>query len=144
MPFTIFLILRSAERRVSKDARSSCTRLSKPSLDRVLAAEAVAPALEMADRWRWEVHRAEQRLGVAITLEKAAAGPDGLFRVGIGAREERGIARLQRRMDQIAGEHRGVALAPDRDGEMVRRVAGGRKQPDVVVERMVAGDQLGL
>ena len=46
-------------------------------------------------------------------------------------------------MDQIAGEHRRVAALAGADREMVGRVARGRGQSDMVVERMVAGDQLG-
>ena len=58
------------------------------------------------------MHRAEQRFGVAVALEKGAARPDRVRRIDIGSSEELRIARLQRRMDEIAGEHRGIAPAP--------------------------------
>src|SRR5947207_9502189 len=60
----------------------------------ILAAEAVAPALEVADRRRGEMHRAEQRLGLAVALEKAPAGFARVIRVGVGAGEQLGIACL--------------------------------------------------
>ena len=46
-------------------------------------------------------------------------------------------------MDQVAGEHRLVAALAGADREMVGRVARGRGQADMVVERVVAGDELG-
>src|ERR1700758_3374430 len=46
-------------------------------------------------------------------------------------------------MDQIAGEYRGIAALAGADREMVGRVARGRAQSDMVVERVIAGDQFG-
>jgi hypothetical protein len=59
------------------------------------------------------VHRAAQRVGVAVALEKAAAGGHTLVAVGIHPHREIGIARLQRRMNQVAGEHRLVLAAAE-------------------------------
>src|SRR5271169_1389417 len=109
-----------------------------------LVAEAVAPALDVADRRRREVHRAAQGRRVAIALEEAAPGRRGLLLIEIDAHHQVGIARLDRRMDQIAGEHRPVAALSGTDREMVGGVAWGRHQPGVVIERVIAGHQLGL
>src|SRR5215472_13249941 len=46
-------------------------------------------------------------------------------------------------MNEITGKDRGITLTPDGDSEVVRRVAGGREQPDMIIECMVAGDQFG-
>src|SRR5712664_4138701 len=88
---------------------------SAPSGFCVFQAEAVAPALDMADRGRREVHRAAQRVGVAVALEEIPARPDSLVAVGVDAHDPFGIAGLDRRMDQIAGEHRGVAALAGAD-----------------------------
>ncbi len=76
-------------------------------------------------------------------LEEIPARPDGLVAVGVDAHDQFGIAGLDRRMDQIAGEHRGVGALAGADREMVGRVARGRTQSDMVVERMIAADQFG-
>src|ERR1700722_486295 len=81
---------------------------SAPSGFCVFQAEAVAPAPDMADRGRREVHRAAQRVGVAVALEEIPARPDSLVAVGVDAHDQIGVAGLDGRMDQIAGEHRGV------------------------------------
>src|SRR5260370_4673367 len=81
----------------------------------ILQLEAVAPALDVADRGRGEVHRAAQRVGVAVALEETPARGDGLIAIGIDPHHQFGIAGLDWRMDQIAGEHRLVAAAPGAD-----------------------------
>ena len=96
-----------------------------------LAAEAVAPALDVSDRGRREMHRAAQCARVAVTLEKAAPRRGRLGRIIIDPHHEIRIARLQRRVDQIAGKHRLIAAAPGADGEVIGSMSGGRAQPDV-------------
>src|SRR6266446_606847 len=141
MPSRTCLILRSAQRALSKDAPGLC---SVPLVADRLAAEAVAPALDVPDGWRGEVHRAAQGAGVAVAFEKGATGGRGLLLVVVDPHHEVGIARLDRRVDQSAGEHRLVAAAPRADSEVIGRMPGGRAQPDVVVEGMVTGDEFGL
>ena len=65
------------------------------------------------------MHRAAQRVGVAVALEEIPARPDSLVAVGVDAHDQFGIAGLDRRMDQIAGEHRGVGALAGADREMV-------------------------
>src|SRR3954465_13031969 len=48
-----------------------------PSVLHVFESEAVAPALDMTNRRRREVHRAAQRIGVAVTLEETPPRRDG-------------------------------------------------------------------
>src|SRR5271170_364194 len=48
-------------------------RRSRSAANR-LVAEAVAPAFDVADRGRREVHRAAERAGVAVALEERASG----------------------------------------------------------------------
>ena len=81
------------------------------------------------------MHRAAQRVGVAVALEEAPSGLDGLVAIGIDPHDQLGIARLDRRMDQIAGEHRLVAAPSGAHREMIRRMARGRRQPDVVLPK---------
>src|SRR5215212_9066567 len=58
----------------------------------VFQAEAVAPALDIADRGRREVHRAAQRVGVAVALEEIPPCGDRLLTVGVDAHDQIGIA----------------------------------------------------
>src|SRR5205085_5310124 len=95
-----------------------------------LAAEAVTPTPDVPDRGRGEVHRAAQGAGVAVAFEKGAPGGRGLLLVVVDAHYEVRITRLDRRVDQIAGEHCLVAAAPCAHCEVIRRVAGSRGQPD--------------
>src|SRR5262245_40784048 len=78
-------------------------RYDEPLIADGFAAEAVAPALDVPDRGRGEVHRAAQGAGVAVALEKGAAGGRGLLLVVVDAHHEIWIASLDRRVDQIAG-----------------------------------------
>ena len=64
--------------------------------------------------------------------------------VGIGPHRQLRVARLQRRVDQVAGQHAdGLALA-ELDRIVVRRMAGRRDQPDMVVQRDVGPHHLRL
>src|SRR6516165_11073831 len=47
-------------------------------------------------------------------------------------------------MDQIAGKYRLVSGAPRADRKVIRRMAWGRGQPNVIVDGIVAGDKLSL
>src|SRR6516165_289667 len=95
-----------------------------------LAAKTVAPALDVTDRRRREVHCAAQGICIAVALEKPAPRRDRLGRIVIDPHHKLRIARLDRRVDQIAGEHRLVAAAPGADRKMIGRVAGGWSEPD--------------
>src|ERR1700730_16189594 len=89
------------------------------------ATHPVIPPLDVSDRWRGEVHRAAQGARVAVAFEKSAAGGRGLLLVVVDPHHEIRIARLDRRVDQIAGEHSLVAAAPGADREVVGCVTGG-------------------
>src|SRR3954447_17894234 len=67
-----------------------------PSARHVFEPEAVAPALDMADRRRREMHRAAQGVGVAVALEEAPSGRDALLAIGIDAHDQLGVAGLDR------------------------------------------------
>src|SRR5882757_937232 len=82
------------------------------------ATEPVIPPLDVSDRWRGEVHRAAQGARVAVAFEKSAAGGRGLPLVVIDPHHEIRIARLDRRVDQIAGEHGLVTAASGTDREV--------------------------
>ena len=56
------------------------------------------------------MRRAAQRLGVAIALQKAAPRHGRLLRIDVEARRQLGIPQLQRRVHEIAGEHRMVLI----------------------------------
>src|SRR5687768_9327019 len=79
---------------LSKSPKADIARGSAPSGLCVFQAEAVAPALDMAGRGRREVHRAAQRVGVAVALEEIPARPDSLVAVGVDAHDQVGIAGL--------------------------------------------------
>src|SRR5260370_33337076 len=85
--------------------------------------EAVAPAPDVADRGRGEVHRAAQRVGVAVALEEAPAGGDGLVALGVDPHHPLGAGRLGRRGGPNAGETPPCAAAPRADSEMSGRVS---------------------
>src|SRR5207253_562553 len=105
-----------------------------------LAAEAVAPALDVPDGGGGEVHGAAQGAGIAVTLEKIAPCRRGLRRIVVDAHYQLRIPCLQWRMDQVAGQHRGIIATPDTDGKMVGGVSRCRHQSHMVVERMLAAD----
>src|SRR4029077_4809669 len=104
------------------------------------AAEALAPAPNVADGWRGEGHRAAQRISVAVAFEEGTARGRSLLLVVVDPHYEVGIACLDRRVDQVAGKHRLVAAAPGADSKVIGCVAGSRGQPDMVVDGIVAGD----
>src|SRR3954447_4311345 len=114
-----------------------------PSVLHVLEPEAVSPALDVAYRGRREMHRAAERIGVAVALEEAPPRRNGLVAVGIDAHDQLGVAGLDRRVDQVAGEYRLIAAAPGADREMIGRVPRSRRQPDMIVQFVVAGDEFG-
>src|SRR4051794_11006971 len=68
-----------------------------PSVLHVFESETVAPALDMTNRRRREMHRAAQRIGVAVALEETPPRRDGLLSVGIDAHDQLGVAGLDRR-----------------------------------------------
>src|SRR5215472_7104084 len=109
-----------------------------------LAAKPFTPAPDVPDGWRGEVHRAAQCAGIAVALEKGAASGRCLFLVVVDPHHKIRIARLDRRVDQIAGELRLVTAAPGADGKVIGCVTRCRGQPDVVVDCIVAGDEFGL
>src|SRR4051812_34119715 len=86
-----------------------------------LAGKPVAGAADLAHRRRGEMRRAAQRVGVAIAFEEAAARDACLRLVEVELDRHFRIARLQRRMHQIAGEYRVILAAAEGEGEM----AGG-------------------
>src|SRR4051812_16952225 len=75
-------------------------RMRVASVGDVLAAEPVAPALDVAARRRREVREAAQRAGVAVGLQELLARIGALLRVVVHAHREFRILSLQRRMDQ--------------------------------------------
>ncbi len=78
-------------------------------------------------------HRRCRCRPVALPEELTACGA-ALQAVGIDAHDQIGIARLERRVDQVAGEDCLVAALAGADREMIWGVAGGRAEADVVVE----------
>ena len=84
------------------------------------------------------MHRAAQRVGVAVALQKPTSRGHTLVAIGVDPHHQFGVARLDGRVHQVAGEHRRIATAPGTDCEVIRRVAWGRGQPNMIVERMVA------
>src|SRR3546814_18045427 len=90
--------------------------------------------------------RSDQRAGVAVAFEEGAASAAGEGAVEVGAHGQLRIARLERRVDQVAAEDGAAApiaadVPTDAHGEMVGSVAGRRLQPDMIVEFMVAAHQ---
>src|SRR4051794_32187471 len=93
-----------------------------------LEAEPVAPARDVADRWRREMRGAHQGAGIAGALQESPPRHRRLFRIEIGAHRDLGIARLQRRVDQIAGDNCLCPATPELDRVVVRRMAWSRLQ----------------
>src|SRR5271166_199863 len=108
------------------------------------AAEAVAPALDVPDGGGGEVHRATQSAGVAVALQKTAPRCCRLRRVVIDPHRQFRVPRLEWRVDQITGQHRGITATPDTDGKMVGSMARCRHQAHMIVERMLAADEVCL
>ena len=54
-----------------------------------------------------------------------------------------GVAGLQGRVDEVAGDDGVRCVAAKLDGEVVDRVAGGGEQADVVADGVVAADEVG-
>src|SRR5262252_3743298 len=90
-------------------------RLSAPQLAAVslisnrFAAEAVAPALDVSDGRRREMHRAAQGGRIAVAFEEIAPRRGRLRRIVIDPHHEFRVSRLQRRVDQVPGEYCGIA-----------------------------------
>ena len=85
------------------------------------------------------MHRAAQGAGIAVAFERGETGRRGLLLVVIDPHHEIRIAGLDRRMDQVPGEHRLIATAPGADRKVIGRMAGCRTVPDVVVDGIVTG-----
>src|ERR1700704_4330105 len=71
--------------------------------------EPATPAREPTGGGRWEMRRAHRRRRVAEAAEYLPPRLPALFGIEVGAHAEVGIARLQRRMDHVAGEDRILA-----------------------------------
>ena len=87
---------------------------------------------------------AAQRVAVAIVLQKTPPGRGCLRRIDIELRRQLGIARLQRRVDQVAGHHRVVAVTAEGDRDVARCVPGGRHQADMIADPEVLADNIRL
>src|SRR3546814_3164083 len=66
--------------------------------------EALVPAGEAAGGLAGEMGGADQRVGVAVAFEEGAASAAGEGAVEVGAHGQLRIARLERRVDQVAAE----------------------------------------
>ena len=89
------------------------------------------------------MRRDDQHVRLAVFFHERLARFPGLLGVVIGAGAPFGIAAWIG--EWIRSPVNTAASAPraSADREVVRRVAGCRLQPDLVVERVVAGDQVG-
>ena len=89
------------------------------------------------------MRRAAQRLRVAVALEEAAPRRRRLRLVDVEIDRQLRIARLQRRMHQVAGHHGLVAALAEADGEVAGRVPRCRQQADVIAELVIVLHDLG-
>ena len=120
-------------------------RLCPPSGSGVQTAsqrKSVAQPPDFPDRRRRKMRRAAQRLGVAIALQETAPRFRRLRLVDVELHRYFRIARLQGRMHQVAGKHRVVPAAAEREGDMARRVAGRRQDARVVADRKIIAHEL--
>ena len=102
-----------------------------------LAGKSVALAADFAGRRRGEMRRAAQRIGVAIALQETAPRRRRLRRIDVEFRRQFGIARLQRRVHEVAGEHRVVLAAAEGEGDMAGRMARRRQDAHVIADREI-------
>jgi hypothetical protein len=86
---------------------------------------------------------AAQRAGVAIPREKLPPRRRRLRLVDIEDDRKPGVARLQRRVDEVAGDDAIGAVAPEGDGDVVRRVPRRRHEMYEIAERVVARHEVG-
>ncbi len=90
------------------------------------------------------MRRAAQRVGVAIALEETAPRRRGLRLIDIEFRRQFRIARLQRRMHQVARKHCIVLAAAERERDMPRRMPRRRQNAHVVADLIIVAHDLGL
>ncbi len=86
---------------------------------------------------------AAQRVGVAIALQEVAPRRRGLRLVDIELGRQFGMARLQRRMHQVAAEHGVVLAAAEGKGDMTGRVTRRQQDTDMVADRIIVARDLG-
>ena len=77
---------------------------------------------------------AADRISVAIALQEIAPRHGRLRLVDVEFRRKFRIARLQRRMHEIAADHRGVPASAEGEGDMSRRMAGRRQDARMVAD----------
>src|SRR5262249_24812799 len=99
-------------------------------------------ALDPAHRWRGEMRRAAQRVGVAIALQEAAPGLSGRRRIDVELHRHFGIACLDWRMHEIAREHGVIPGLAEPESGMAGRVTRRRQDTDVIADRMLVADHL--
>src|SRR3981189_1278923 len=92
-----------------------------------LAGKSLAPAPDSPRRWRGKMRGAAQRVGVAIAIEEIAPRRGGLRLIDIEFRRQFGVARLQRRMHQIAADHGAILATAEGERDMSRRMARRRQ-----------------
>ena len=83
---------------------------------------------------------AAQRIGVAVALHEVASRRCRLRLIDVELYGQFRIARLQRRMHQVAGEHGVILAAAEGEGDMAGRVARRRQDARVIADRVVAAD----
>ena len=89
------------------------------------------------------MRRAHQRVGVAVAFMKPRRVRLACS-VPVGPRRPLGVQALHGRVHDVAAHDRALATRGEADREVVRRVAGRGLEPDLVVEGIVARDQLRL
>ena len=87
--FVISMLLNFVVALIAFLATRSARRLSQ-----IVELKAAVPTLDVADRRRWEVHGAAQRVSVAVALKKRPPRAHALIAVGVDPHHQFGIARL--------------------------------------------------
>ena len=87
---------------------------------------------------------AAQLVGVAITLQEIAPRPRRLRLIDIEFHRQFGIARLQRRVNQVAAYDRVVPAAAERESDMARRMARGRHDARMIADLVIVAHDVGL
>src|SRR5215470_9014731 len=126
---------RTARRAVISGGSSSALRVFEP--------EAVALAHDPAEGGRRKVRGADQHVTLAVALEEPAPGGRGLLRIEVGPGHPLGLQTLDRRVDQVAGDHRLGASGGHVHAHVVGRVSGCRLEPYLVAQPEVVLDHLG-